>query len=719
MRTIKAITMDTNVSCSSDNDTDDDRDNGDQQSRRLRARVNPRRPRVVVSDEEDEESDGVEDESDGVEDESYEEDDDGNDVEDSGDESDDPSSDSHDEYEDFYHNAHGGGRKWATWCENHHDTLIRARVLGPAGRMLHVLKRMERLLRRKISTKRPTRSDSAGSPPTPASISTDKLEDLSLKDLRALVKEAGLSSDDCIDKPLLLGRAAEALERLLIPGAALGPVSKMLVDADDDEETPDMDLPDQNERDLEFACDQLHSLRTNTLRGMVPLQWKPGVLDIIKSCSSMRAAPRTSMPVAPCALCGLRESACRHVIDATGPTIDGDRAIAGCTSAVREYINFIDRYSAVMDMNMDTGFTITDRGSIRCGKTCLRAVLVMHLLTTMMNNWLYDSHIQLTELAERGISLSPSVYYCATTKAATRMANEMDSLEDQVRNPTPHNDINLPVLEGNDDFWAVVDAQRRGTPQQALCEAFTDAVTDATLTPESPNPSERGADKRPSKRPKKRLRKRPGEGRDKSGRAEAVPDLESTNTPVSPMVESETSSLTASLETVSSANAQPEEISPLVQDTVSSANAQPEEISHPSQDTVPSDNAQPEEISPSVQQSCIECVPSKEHCADRRMCPSERRQRAASSLRAVSLQLAACVDPEPGSSRPHWKETRGELYISLLNLLNEELTGSSPTLSSVAGGREATVVRLQELTASIREELKILEDATDVLSHSA
>jgi len=56
----------------------------------------------------------------------------------------------------------------------------------------------------------------------------DKLEGLSLKELRALVKESGLSSEDCIDKEGLRERAAEALERLVLPGAALGPVAKKL-----------------------------------------------------------------------------------------------------------------------------------------------------------------------------------------------------------------------------------------------------------------------------------------------------------------------------------------------------------------------------------------------------------------------------------------------------------------------------------------------------------
>jgi thiol-disulfide isomerase/thioredoxin len=56
----------------------------------------------------------------------------------------------------------------------------------------------------------------------------DKVASLSLKELRALCKEAGVSSEDCIDKDSLRERAVEALERLSLPGAALGPVSKTL-----------------------------------------------------------------------------------------------------------------------------------------------------------------------------------------------------------------------------------------------------------------------------------------------------------------------------------------------------------------------------------------------------------------------------------------------------------------------------------------------------------
>ena len=57
------------------------------------------------------------------------------------------------------------------------------------------------------------------------------VERLSLKDLRALIRESGLSADGCIDKDDLRTRAMDAVERLSMPGAMLGPISKPLVDA--------------------------------------------------------------------------------------------------------------------------------------------------------------------------------------------------------------------------------------------------------------------------------------------------------------------------------------------------------------------------------------------------------------------------------------------------------------------------------------------------------
>ena len=58
----------------------------------------------------------------------------------------------------------------------------------------------------------------------------DALGDLSLKDLRAVISESGLSSDGCIDKDGLRARAKEALQRLMQPGAHIGPTSKPLIE---------------------------------------------------------------------------------------------------------------------------------------------------------------------------------------------------------------------------------------------------------------------------------------------------------------------------------------------------------------------------------------------------------------------------------------------------------------------------------------------------------
>eukprot|EP00966_Prymnesium_polylepis_P097057 2248230-Prymnesium_polylepis.1 len=60
---------------------------------------------------------------------------------------------------------------------------------------------------------------------------TESIQALSLKDLRGLVCEAGLTTDGCLDKADLRGRAREAIERLKCPGAKLGPLSQPLVAA--------------------------------------------------------------------------------------------------------------------------------------------------------------------------------------------------------------------------------------------------------------------------------------------------------------------------------------------------------------------------------------------------------------------------------------------------------------------------------------------------------
>ena len=59
----------------------------------------------------------------------------------------------------------------------------------------------------------------------------EALGDLSLKDLRAVISESGLSSEDCIDKDGLRARAKEAVQRLMQPGAHLGALSKPLIES--------------------------------------------------------------------------------------------------------------------------------------------------------------------------------------------------------------------------------------------------------------------------------------------------------------------------------------------------------------------------------------------------------------------------------------------------------------------------------------------------------
>jgi len=60
---------------------------------------------------------------------------------------------------------------------------------------------------------------------------SEQIAGLSLKELRGLIAESGLTADGCIDKSDLRARAREGLERLKQPGARTGPISKPLVSA--------------------------------------------------------------------------------------------------------------------------------------------------------------------------------------------------------------------------------------------------------------------------------------------------------------------------------------------------------------------------------------------------------------------------------------------------------------------------------------------------------
>ena len=59
----------------------------------------------------------------------------------------------------------------------------------------------------------------------------ESIKDLSLKDLRGLIAEGGLSAAGCVDKSDLRARASEALERLKMPGAKLGPIATRAIEA--------------------------------------------------------------------------------------------------------------------------------------------------------------------------------------------------------------------------------------------------------------------------------------------------------------------------------------------------------------------------------------------------------------------------------------------------------------------------------------------------------
>ena len=70
---------------------------------------------------------------------------------------------------------------------------------------------------------------------TAADCSTDRtlvmgqVSTLSLKELKGLICESGLTSDGCTDKAELRQRACEALERLMVPGANCGTIGRPLV----------------------------------------------------------------------------------------------------------------------------------------------------------------------------------------------------------------------------------------------------------------------------------------------------------------------------------------------------------------------------------------------------------------------------------------------------------------------------------------------------------
>lgn len=87
---------------------------------------------------------------------------------------------------------------------------------------------------------------------------SDRLDELiaalSLKDLRAIIGEGGLSTDGCIDKSDLRGRAREAAERLKLPGAKLGAVSKPIISTLVAEELGLFDTPEEKAAKADAAA---------------------------------------------------------------------------------------------------------------------------------------------------------------------------------------------------------------------------------------------------------------------------------------------------------------------------------------------------------------------------------------------------------------------------------------------------------------------------------
>ena len=67
--------------------------------------------------------------------------------------------------------------------------------------------------------------------PTVNAMCREQIELLSLKEMRGLIMESGLSADGCTEKAELRERACEALARLMLPGAKCGPIARPLVAA--------------------------------------------------------------------------------------------------------------------------------------------------------------------------------------------------------------------------------------------------------------------------------------------------------------------------------------------------------------------------------------------------------------------------------------------------------------------------------------------------------
>jgi hypothetical protein len=246
-------------------------------------------------------------------------------------------------------------------------------------------------------------------------------------------------------------------------------------DANDVHMEIDVLPPDPFVQAVEASCDAKIFKRIRDLRTQVPTWTNSAVFPLLTSISNMRAAPREkSASFSTCSLCGRYEKRCEHVLDVTGPMVDGDAICAGGMGAVEGYVEYTDPYAEITDGRTLEG--LSDLGTISCGKTCLRHAMLVHSMTMWWFNWLHDTHLKLVEIAEKGGDIKNTDYYCATKKEATRMERMLTYFEDEARRKTGHSSDNLPVLVGDTSFWAEVDAQRSGSSQSSLYEQFGDSL---------------------------------------------------------------------------------------------------------------------------------------------------------------------------------------------------------------------------------------------------
>jgi hypothetical protein len=114
-------------------------------------------------------------------------------------------------------------------------TDLRARATQAAAALAATRTAHQPMFAEKASPSEPSCRPPAAAPAVaqpdtaPDATIAEQISQLSLKDLRGLIHEAGLSPDGCTDKAELRERACEALERLMLPGAKCGPIAKPLL----------------------------------------------------------------------------------------------------------------------------------------------------------------------------------------------------------------------------------------------------------------------------------------------------------------------------------------------------------------------------------------------------------------------------------------------------------------------------------------------------------